>query len=233
MKNVLVTGSSSGIGLSIANHLSLVGYKVLKTGRRTILSDDYYSADLTLIDEIDSLVKYCKDYFGHVDILINNAGEYIYSPVEKVKCEDLTRLCSLNFVAPYLLISKLVPQMKKQNWGRIVNIGSISGAVGEANASLYSATKSALSGLTKALGLELAQDNITVNLINPGWVQTELAEGAIEAGDFSLETTIDIVPQKRFIEPLEVAQMVEYLISEQAKGLTGQGINLCAGLSIG
>ena len=121
--------------------------------------------------------------------------------------------------------------MKQNMWGRIVNIGSISGAVGEANASLYSATKSALSGLTKSLALELAQYNITINQINPGWVDTNLSESALNEEE-KKETT-EIIPQRRFIEPIEIAKLCKYLVSQDAKGLTGQSIKLCAGLSCG
>ena len=123
--------------------------------------------------------------------------------------------------------------MKRNNWGRIINIGSISGVVGEANASLYSMTKSAFLGFSKALALELATDNITVNTINPGWVETELTENAIEESDFTIEEELEMIPQRRFIQPDEIANLVNYLISENAKGMTGQSISLCAGLSAG
>jgi len=119
--------------------------------------------------------------------------------------------------------------MKVQKWGRIINIGSISGAVGEANASLYSASKAGLIGMTKALALELAEFGITSNVINPGWVKTDLVDNA----NLDMISEIDCVPQRRFIEPLEIAKMVEYLICEHAKGVTGQSLNLCAGLSLG
>ena len=95
---------------------------------------------------------------------------------------------------------------------------------------MYSATKSALSGFTKALALEVATDNITVNQINPGWVDTPLANVLDES---ERQEVIDVTPQKRFVEPIEVAKLCEYLISDSAKGITGQNINLCAGLSIG
>ena len=123
--------------------------------------------------------------------------------------------------------------MKKNNFGRIINIGSISGVMGEAGASWYSATKSGLIGYSKAAGLELAQYGITVNTINPGWVDTELGKTSIGEGEFSEDEILDIIPQKRFVSPNEVAGLVKYLISEEAKGITGQSINLCAGLSVG
>ena len=117
--------------------------------------------------------------------------------------------------------------------GRIVNIGSISGNMGEAYASMYSATKASLAGLTKALALELAEYNITVNTINPGWVDTSLGEKSINDSEFSKDEIIDMIPQKRFVAPLEISNMIKYIISDEAKGLTGQVINLCAGLSVG
>ena len=123
--------------------------------------------------------------------------------------------------------------MKEIKWGRIVNIGSISGNMGEAYASMYSATKASLAGLTKALALELAEYNITVNTINPGWVDTSLGEKSINDSEFSKDEIIDMIPQKRFVAPLEISNMIKYIISDEAKGLTGQVIILCAGLSVG
>ena len=147
--------------------------------------------------------------------------------------EQIENICSTNLIAPMKLISASVSYMKTKKFGRIVNIGSISGVMGEAYASLYSSTKSGLIGLTKALALELAEYNITVNTINPGWVDTELGNASIEDSEFSKEEILDTIPQRRFVEPIEVANLVKYLVSKEAKGITGQSINLCAGLSVG
>ena len=130
-------------------------------------------------------------------------------------------------------MNRAIPNMKNKKFGRIVNIGSISGVMGEANACLYSATKAGLIGLTKSTALELAEFGITVNTINPGWVDTELGNASIEDSEFSKEEILDCIPQRRFVAPVEIAGMVEYLISDKAKGVTGQSINLCAGLSVG
>jgi NAD(P)-dependent dehydrogenase (short-subunit alcohol dehydrogenase family) len=105
--------------------------------------------------------------------------------------------------------------------------------MGEANACWYSATKAGLIGLSKSTALELAEYGITVNTINPGWVDTELGNSSIEDSEFSKEEILECIPQRRFVSPDEVAGMVEYLISDKAKGVTGQSINLCAGLSVG
>ncbi len=230
-KNILITGASSGIGLEISKILEK-NYNLFLTGRRKLNKKNYFSCDLSNIEDIEALFNRAKNFFkGDIDILINCAGQYIYKPIEKMTLKEINNMIDVNFKSGYILSSLVISDMKKNNWGRIVNIGSISGIVGEANATLYSATKSALSGLTRALALEAAQNNITVNQINPGWVETPLAQKALSKED--IQEVMDVTPQKRFIEPIEIAQLCEYLISDSAKGLTGQNINLCAGLSIG
>ena len=166
-------------------------------------------------------------------MLVNNAGEYLYKDVEAITVEEIQKIYQTNLISPTYLISKAVKYMKEKGWGRIINIGSISGVMGEANACLYSASKAGLLGLTKALALELAQYNITVNTINPGWVETDLGNASIEESEFSKEEIIECIPQRRFVKPEEVAKLCKYLISDDAKAITGQGINICAGLSVG
>ena len=232
MKNILITGASSGIGLEIANLLSKEGNDLFLTGRRKLDRVNYYPCDLIDIFSIENLYNKAKEYFNSdIDILINCAGQYIYKSIEKMEFDEISYLIDLNFKSAYVLTSLIIPEMKKNKWGRIINIGSISGMVGEANASLYSATKAALSGFTKALALEVAQFNITVNQINPGWVETPLTNSSLTNED--KQEVLDVTPQKRFIQPIEIAKLCEYLISDDAKGITGQNINLCAGLSIG
>lgn len=230
--NILVTGSSRGIGKVIAQELSSLG-NVFVTGRNEELLKNsnckYYVCDLS--KDTDKLCEFIKE--NNIDILINNAGEYIYGAIEEMSSEQIESICATNLIAPIKLINACVPYMKSQKFGRIVNIGSISGVMGEAYASLYSSTKSGLIGLTKALALELAEHNITVNTINPGWVDTELGSHSIEESEFTKEEILETIPQRRFVEPIEVANLVKYLISNEAKGVTGQSINLCAGLSVG
>ena len=170
---------------------------------------------------------------NNIDILINNAGEYVYSPIEETDFDKIEQLIRVNLESPLYLISKVVPNMKKKKFGRIINIGSISGVMGEACASIYSASKSGLIGGTKALALELAEYGITVNTINPGWVDTDMGNSSAMDGDWTKEEIIECIPQRRFVSPAEIAGMVKYLISEEAKGVTGQSVNLCAGLSVG
>ena len=231
--NILITGASKGIGKIIAEELKSIG-NIFVTGRnenalKSCNAINYCVCDLS--KDCTPLEKFIEE--NKIDVLINNAGEYIYGGLETLSQVDIQRLYQTNLIAPALLCAKAIPYMKSQKWGRIINIGSISGVMGEAYASIYSSSKSGLLGLTKALALELAEFNITVNTINPGWVDTELGQNSIDESEFSKEEIIECIPQKRFVAPKEIAGLCKYLISDTAKGITGQGINLCAGLSVG
>lgn len=231
--NILITGASKGIGNAIVKELKEIG-NVYVTGRNeqaltACNAKGYCVCDLK--KDINKLAEFITE--NKIDILINNAGEYIYGAIETSSKDEINEIFQTNLLAPVFLISKAVPYMKSNKWGRIINIGSISGVMGEAYASLYSSSKAGLIGLSKALALELAEYNITVNTINPGWVETELGLNSIEDSEFSKDEIIECIPQKRFVKPEEVAKLCKYLISEDAKGITGQSINLCAGLSVG
>lgn len=231
MKNILITGATSGIGKEIVSLLSNEN-DIFLSGRRKLEKVNYYACDLVDMFEIETLYNKAREYFNSdIDVLINCAGQYIYKPIEKMEFDEITYLLDVNFKSAYVLSSLVISGMKKNKWGRIINIGSISGVVGEANATLYSATKSAFNGFSKALALEVATDNITINTINPGWVETLLTQNALDEND--KQEVLDITPQKRFVEPIEIAKLCEYLISDSAKGITGQSINLCAGLTCG
>ncbi len=233
--NILVTGASKGIGKSIAQTLSTVGHVYITARNEKLLKeincDGYFICDLSNADDLKNLGDFIEE--KEIDILINNAGEYIYNPTENTTLSELEHISKVNLQAPIYLSARAIPYMKKKKFGRIVNIGSISGVMGEANAPLYSATKAGLIGFAKSAGLELAEFGITVNTINPGWVDTELGNSSIEDSEFSKEEILECIPQRRFVEPVEIANLVKYLISPEAKGLTGQSINLCAGLSVG
>lgn len=233
--NILVTGASKGIGRAIFQTMKEFG-NVYATARSEQLLKEldcsgYIVCDLAVEDDLKKLGDFIEE--KEIDILVNNAGEYIYNPLEKVEIDELNHIVAVNLKAPIYLASRAVPYMKKNKFGRIINIGSISGVMGEAHAPLYSATKAGLIGFAKSAGLELAEFGITVNTINPGWVETELGKSSIEDSEFTEEEILECIPQKRYVKPEEVAELVKYLVSDSAKGITGQSINLCAGLSVG
>lgn len=233
--NILVTGASKGIGREIATQLQSIG-NVFVTARneealKNLEVSGYFACDLSNEEQLIKLGDFIEE--NQIDILINNAGEYIYSKIDETDIEKLNHIIAVNLKAPIYLMNRAVPYMKNNKFGRIVNIGSISGVMGEACASLYSSTKAGLIGLSKATGLELAEFGITVNTVNPGWVDTELGNNSIEDSEFTQEEILSCIPQRRFVKPEEIAALVKYLISDSAKGITGQSINLCAGLSVG
>lgn len=233
--NILVTGASRGIGKTIAKSLQSYG-NVYVTARneeklKEFGNEMYFVCDLSKEEDLLKLGDFIQE--KKIDILVNNAGEYTYCGIENTEISKLNEMLSINLKAPIYLMHSAIPHMKKNRFGRIINIGSISGVMGEAYASMYSATKAGLIGLSKATGLELAEFGITVNTINPGWVDTELGKSSIEDSEFSEEEILESIPQRRFVKPEEIAGLVKYLISEEAKGITGQSINICAGLSVG
>ena len=233
--NILVTGASRGIGKTIAKSLQSYG-NVYVTARneeklKEFGNEMYFVCDLSKEEDLLKLGDFIQE--KKIDILVNNAGEYTYCGIEDTEISKLNEMLSINLKAPIYLMHSAIPHMKKNKFGRVINIGSISGVMGEAYASMYSATKAGLIGLSKATGLELAEFGITVNTINPGWVDTELGKSSIEDSDFSEEEILESIPQRRFVKPEEIAGLVKYLISEEAKGITGQSINICAGLSVG
>lgn len=237
-KNVLITGATKGIGLAIAKHLAKY-YDVYICGRslenlKKVCEENrfknYFAIDLSKENAAEKLFNQLN---VDIDILINNAGVYYYNALDEMTHEEIINTINLNTVAPLELSKLVIPSMKKQKWGRIINIGSISGVMGEANASVYSMTKASLIGMTKALALELAQDDITVNVINPGWVDTDLINNENLESDFTKQEIVNTIPQRRFVTPEEIAATVEFLVSNRAKTITGQSINICAGLSVG
>lgn len=227
--NILITGASKGIGECIAHNLDGNIFAVGRCEDRLKQYNNYLVCDFE--KDIEILGEYIEE--NKIDVVINNAGEYIYKETDQITMPEIERITRVNLEVPMYIISKALPYMKSKNWGRIINIGSISGVMGEAGACIYSASKSGLIGMTKAIALEIAQYGITINTINPGWVETDLGNSSVEESEFSKEEVVECIPQKRFVEPVEIAGMVKYLISDTAKGVTGQSINLCAGLSVG
>jgi 3-hydroxybutyrate dehydrogenase len=251
----LVTGASRGIGRAIAVKLASLGASVAICARDSAALGEALSAvaasgtpclaqaaDVTQEQSVEALVSRVTRELGGIDILVNNAGMYRTQPVQGHSLALWNEILSVNLTGAMLAARAVLPGMLAGGWGRIVNIASISGKVAEIYGSAYSASKFGLIGLSQALALEVAAGGITVNAVCPGWVATEMARQQLEdplwckLNSIAKEESTDVarwsVPLQRFIEPAEVANLVAYLCSCQAGGITGQSVNICGGLSL-
>ncbi len=219
MKRVLVTGGSRGIGYAIAEQLKEAGYEVFSPTRQ----------ELDLSNK-SSVQNFANAHSGDVfDVIVNNAGINDINDIDKITDDEIERAMQTNLVSPMMLLRAFVPQMKLQNYGRIVNIGSIWGIVSKRGRVVYSATKHGIHGLTKTLAVELAEYNILVNTVCPGFTLTELTKKNNtdeEIAKISLN-----IPMGRMAESEEIASMVCYLVSDKNTYATGQLIAVDGGFT--
>src|SRR5262245_57307111 len=195
-RTALVTGSTSGIGLGIARALAAQGASIMLNGfaqgdeiqqRCDELEKSYnvpvrhHSANLMYPNEIFEMIEWAGAQLGPVEILVNNAGIQYVSPVDDFPTDKWDAILATNLSAAFHAIHDALPFMKRNNWGRIINIASAHGIVASVNKSAYVASKHGIVGLTKVVALETAGHQITCNAIAPGWVRTPLVEKQIEA----------------------------------------------------
>jgi 3-hydroxybutyrate dehydrogenase len=249
----IVTGSTSGIGLALARSLSEAGAKVVLNGlgdpeqiertraeleQATGSAVRYHGADMTEPSEIEDLVAFTVREFGRLDILVNNAGVQHVAPIDDFPLEKWDLIVAVNLSAVFHAIRAAVPVMKGQGRGRIVNIASAHGLVASAFKGPYVATKHAVVGLTKAVGVELAQTGVTCTAICPGYVKTPLVEGQIadqaKARGMSEDKVLtDVIlaaqPTKKFVEYEHLAGMLRYLVSDAGASATGAALSVDGG----
>lgn len=220
MRRVLITGGSRGIGKAIAEKFKKEGYEVTTPSRR----------ELDLADPI-SIEKYIMQqrYQECFDVIINNAGCNDIHLVEDITDEELYEMMNVNLIAPIRLIRGLVAPMKEKRYGRIVNIASIWAVVSKAGRCVYSATKNGIHGVTNTLAVELAQYNILVNTVCPGFTLTELTRKNNTEEEIA-QISADI-PMGRMAQPEEIAQVVYFLASGENTYLTGQKIVVDGGFT--
>lgn len=254
-KTALVTGSTSGIGLGIAKVLAKSGCNVILNGLgdaseietlRANLDDAstgkvlFHGADLTKVDQIEEMMSYAKSEFGSVDILVNNAGIQHVSPLEDFAPERWDLVIALNMSAAFHTMRIALPDMKKNNWGRIINVASVHGQVASVNKAAYVASKHGVLGLTKVCALETAETGITANSICPGWVRTELVEKQIEmraeqsgrsVEDEARELLTEKQPSKEFVTPEQLGESALFLCSDAASQMTGVTMTMDGGWS--
>ena len=180
-KVILITGASSGIGKSIASFLSDKGCKVFGTSRnpKNVVSDNFelIELDVLKVNTIKSAVNYIVKKEGRLDVLINNAGMGITGPIEDTPTEEMKKVFDTNFFGPLEVMKAVLPVMRKQNSGLIINVTSIAGYMGLPFRGIYSSTKGALEIVTEAASMEVKEFNINVVNIAPGDFATNIASG--------------------------------------------------------
>lgn len=229
----LVTGGTRGIGAATAKILLEAGHEVVVTGRSLgVKAPDgcvYFQCDFSNALEVETLAA--KAAGLNLAVLVNNVGINKVGPLVDYNPEDFARIQQVNVMAPFMLCRAVVPGMRQRRFGRIVNITSIWGVVSKAGRSAYSASKFALVGLTRALALEVASDNVLVNCVAPGIVDTELTRSVL--GDKGISELVDQIPIGRMARPEEIARYVRFLVSEENTYMTGQNIVVDGGFTCG
>ena len=237
-KVILVTGANRGIGLNIIQRLNNDGYTVIGTSRTddgaNLISQEINSnggkglkMDVTNQESINSAIKNIRDEYGTLYGLVNNAGITNDNLLMRMTDEQWLSVIETNLTSIYRVTKSIVKDMMKAREGRIVNIGSIVGMMGNAGQSNYSASKSGLLGFTKSLARELSSRNINVNSISPGFIDTDMTKAL---SDDQIDNLSKNIPLGRIAESSEVSSVVSFLLSDDSSYITGENINVNGGL---
>jgi len=253
-QTAVVTGSTSGIGLGVARALAQAGANVMLNGFgdaaeiekiRSDLANSckvdvaYSTADMSKPAQIRAMIADAEEVLGPVDILVNNAGIQHVQAIDTFPEDKWDAIIAINMTSNFHAIKAVVPSMKNRNHGRIVNIASAHGLVASPYKSAYVTAKHGVLGLTKTVGLELAETGITCNAICPGFVKTPLVDGQIDSqaaahGGMSKDDVVrDIIlasqPSKRFVEIEEIGETCVFLCSKAGANITGTSISVDGG----
>jgi len=240
-KVAIVTGGSRGIGRAVSLRLAREGADVAvvfagnrekaeavvgeiqEMGRRSVA----IQADVSQADQVDAMVKQVIEAFGRIDILVNNAGITRDNLLLRLKEEDWDAVLSTNLKGVFLCTKAVTRQMMKQRFGRIINISSVVGLIGNPGQANYVAAKAGVIGLTKTAARELASRGITVNAIAPGFIETDMTA---VLGEETREQMLGQIPLGRFGSAEDVAGAVAFLASDDAAYITGQTLNVDGGM---
>ena len=252
-KVALVTGSTSGIGLGIAQRLAAAGADIVLNGfgepaaidalvkdigSRHGVRVNYQAADLSRADEATALIDNATKAMGRVDILVNNAGIQHVSSVKDFPLDKWELVMAINLTSVYLTTKAVLPQLLKRNWGRVINIASVHGLVASVDKSAYVASKHGVVGLTKVTALETAETGITCNAICPGWVLTPLVQKQVDAKaaehGLSNEDAKKLLlgekePSMQFTTPEELGELAVFFCSPAANNVRGVAWNMDGG----
>ncbi|MDQ0351452.1 3-hydroxybutyrate dehydrogenase [Alkalibacillus filiformis] len=246
-RTVIVTGGAQGIGFAIAKafsnegdfvHICDLNADLVIEAANSLVNTTGHQVDVTNEINVNTFVERVVKENGQVDILINNAGLQHIDRVEDFPLEKWNLLIKVMLTGPFLLTKAVIPVMKKQQFGRIINISSVHGKTASPYKSAYISAKHGVVGLTKTVAIETANDGITVNAIMPGATRTKLIENQLaklaEQDDITeqeaLEKNLLIKqPMKRLLEPDEIAQTALFLASDKASAITGETVSVSGG----
>ena len=239
-KVVLVTGASRGIGAAIADTLGESGYTVIGTATTTSGADSISQRfvdkgilgagmplNVTDPDSISALLQSVVENFGAPTVLVNNAGITKDNILMRMKEDEWLDVINTNLNAVFRLSKACVRPMTKARWGRIVNISSVVGSMGNGGQSNYSATKAGVEGFSRALAKELGSRSITVNTVAPGFIDTDMTK---DLPDANKEVLLGQIPLARLGAPEEIAAVVKFLVSDAAGYITGETIHVNGGM---
>ncbi len=239
-KVAIVTGASRGIGRAIALALAAQGAKVVASARNGEALDNLVAeikgqggeatavvGDVAVSTDAARLIEQAVDAYGQVDILVNNAGITRDGLLLRMKDEDWDAVLDTNLKGAFLCIRAAAKVMSKQRSGRIINISSVVGEMGNAGQANYCASKAGLLGLTKSVARELARRNVTVNAITPGFIVTDMTDGMT---DKAREAMTEQIPLGRLGEADDIANAVIFLCSDQSSYVTGQVLGVNGGM---
>ncbi len=252
-KTALITGSTSGIGLGVAQALAAQGVNIVLNGLGDAAAIEklrleienthkvravYHGADMTKPEQIRDMCAQAASSFGAVDILVNNAGIQHVSPIDEFPDDKWQAIIAINLVSAFHTTKALVPSMKKKGWGRVINVASAHALVASPFKSAYVAAKHGIMGLTKSVALEVATHGITVNAICPGYVNTPLVQGQVKDqakvhGISESEVIENIIlqphPTKKFTEVGDIGALAVFLCSDAAHNITGAALPVDGG----
>jgi NAD(P)-dependent dehydrogenase (short-subunit alcohol dehydrogenase family) len=239
----IVTGGGSGLGLSIAGKFTDEGILTVIIGRdpkkleaaKQMLGESVvtYRFDLNRREEIPSLVDGIRKEFGRIDILVNNAGIHLKKPFIEVTDEDFSSVISTNLESVFTMSREVSRVMLDQGSGSIVNISSMAAHYGIPQVIGYTAAKSGIEGMTRAMAVELSPHGIRVNCVAPGFIATSMSSGAMNGDEVRKQKAMGRTPMGKFGSPEDIADAVHFLVSEAAGYITGTVLPVDGGNSIG